>query len=353
MAILIVTAYRFLRDIPTAHWSGRWLAELIHFGDRGVDLFFVLSGFLITGILLQSRQQPHYFRNFLARRTLRIFPLYFASLAVFLFVIPWLWSDHPFQQAIDQQFYLWTYLGNMRCAWLDQWCFGSLDHFWSLAVEEHFYLLWPLCVFVLGVRRTILFAALTAMLCAAARILFAMLSDNGVAPDVASGFRFDGLLLGGAIAGLSHHSRGLSNWRTAALLIFMLTLPSCIYLELRHDRLLTISHSGWAMLWGSGLVLLLTTDKESYLAKFFRGRGLRFLGKYSYGMYIIQSPLIPLLAGVWSAAGLRTWLGSGTLAGISASLLYATVMFAISVLLAMLSWNVLERHCLKLKRWFP
>jgi len=133
----------------------------------------------------------------------------------------------------------------------------------------------------------------------------------------------------------------------------MLPLPACVYLGLRHDRLLTISHSSWAMLWGSGLVLLLTADKESFLARVFRGRGLRFLGKYSYGMYIIQSPLIPLLAGVWSVAGLTTLLGSGVLAGVSASLLYATVMFAISVLLAMLSWNVLERHCLKLKRWFP
>src|SRR5688572_9977607 len=86
LAILLVTIYRF----AGTHDGGtpRWLLPVLEFGTHGVDLFFVLSGFLITGILFDAKGEAHYFRNFYARRTLRIFPLYYGTLALVLIGLP-------------------------------------------------------------------------------------------------------------------------------------------------------------------------------------------------------------------------------------------------------------------------
>src|SRR4051812_38390961 len=137
---------------------GKWIASA---GGIGVDLFFVLSGFLITGILLDAKGTPHFFRNFYARRTLRIFPLYYGVLFVCFILVP---LFHPFnaeeQQVAHEQGWLWLYGTNIRESMSGaDWPFHrgwiSMDHFWSLAVEEHFYLVWPLAVFLLNRRAMI------------------------------------------------------------------------------------------------------------------------------------------------------------------------------------------------------
>ena len=123
-------------------WPGR-------IGWIGVELFFVLSGFLITGILHDSKGTPGYFRNFYARRVLRIFPLYYATLLVFA-TLHWLAPlGFPLE---SQELWVWmlTYLTNVGMVWQG---FGGLAHFWSLAVEEHFYLFWPLVVWRLNRRQ--------------------------------------------------------------------------------------------------------------------------------------------------------------------------------------------------------
>ncbi len=144
LAILLVTIYRFGREMPKAN-SGSYLAQAIGLGTHGVELFFVLSGFLITGILLDTRGQTHQLRNFFVRRSLRILPLYYLALFLFLWCLPWLaWAtDKPamaeaFRPAQEHQYFLWSYMTNVHMALVDAWCFGPLDHFWSLAVEEHF-----------------------------------------------------------------------------------------------------------------------------------------------------------------------------------------------------------------------
>jgi peptidoglycan/LPS O-acetylase OafA/YrhL len=151
IAILLVTLYRCTKEIdPSLSTGFAWIRRVNEFGERGVDLFFVLSGFLITGILLKTKSRPHYFRNFIVRRALRIFPLYYLSLAIFLFVIPSVIATQSFELPRSNQFYLWTYTSNVYMSWTNAWSFGPLDHFWSLAVEEHFYLIWPAVVFFLS-----------------------------------------------------------------------------------------------------------------------------------------------------------------------------------------------------------
>jgi peptidoglycan/LPS O-acetylase OafA/YrhL len=133
-------------------------------GWVGVDLFFVLSGFLITGILHDSRSDRHYFRNFYMRRTLRIFPLYYGVLAATFLVLPLVLDvSGSCRELLRDQAWYWTYLINVQIG-LDYWpsCF-VLGHFWSLAVEEQFYLVWPLLLYLLG-RRGMLALCVTCIL---------------------------------------------------------------------------------------------------------------------------------------------------------------------------------------------
>src|SRR5262249_31183895 len=117
--------------------------------------FFVLSGFLITGILLDAKSAPRYFRSFFMRRALRIFPLYYGYLAFVFFVWPFLVvpPDDYFSLCAVQP-WLWLYGQNLWIALSGAWLPYGTNHLWSLAVEEQFYLVWPFVVRLCG-RRTL------------------------------------------------------------------------------------------------------------------------------------------------------------------------------------------------------
>src|SRR5262245_10664845 len=149
IAILLVLLFHFGQYGHGLPYPAVFVDKLFHricqIGWVGVDLFFVLSGFLITGILYDSKGRNHYFRNFYVRRCLRILPLYYFSLILFLIVLPKLFPLHTgFRSLRQDSFWYWTYLSNVRVAYRGWDSFGVLDHFWSLAVEEQFYLLWPI-----------------------------------------------------------------------------------------------------------------------------------------------------------------------------------------------------------------
>ena len=165
LAILMIMQYHFwglgfgLVERAPRLGLDRWVASIRELGWTSVDLFFVLSGFLITGLLLDAKARSgHYFRNFYARRSLRIFPLYYLFLAFVLTVaghIPFLAAYATIPELRAHQLWFWTYGVNVAA------CVPAIGaqipvvytHFWTLAVEEQFYLVWPLVVFTLDVRR--------------------------------------------------------------------------------------------------------------------------------------------------------------------------------------------------------
>jgi len=168
--LLVLMAHMPWADVP------RWLSPYtyrIQPGYMGVDLFFVLSGFLITRILLVDRERGRPLTGFLLKRALRIFPIYYLTILVFLFIWP-------------GQYLLWCalYLSNFYYAW-PRPPTGPIGHTWSLAVEEHFYLIWPLIVMKLP-RAAGKFAAfvgfpLLAIGSAAALLLYLRLNPEGYA----------------------------------------------------------------------------------------------------------------------------------------------------------------------------
>src|SRR5215831_1336350 len=159
VAILVVMVSHINGDVPALH-----LGRVFHYGSTGVDLFFVLSGFLITGILLRTKHESGYFYNFYARRILRIWPLYY-SLLVFGFLLIPVLQPH-LNPSVAEQCHPWQsylfFLQNLVV--FRSGTFGPLQITWSLCVEEQYYLLWPLLIFLLPPRHVAKFAVFAALL---------------------------------------------------------------------------------------------------------------------------------------------------------------------------------------------
>lgn len=345
LAILMVSVYRFGRELdPASHPAIAVVRRLVPVGQYGVDLFFVLSGFLITGILLRSKDRPHYYRNFIARRALRIFPLYFASLLLGLIVLPQLFGTDMFDKARDQQLYLWTYTTNLRMSWLNSWCFGPFDHFWSLAVEEHFYLVWPaiLCF----TRQRLLWVCLTLILTVlVGRTLAATNPAFGVAVETLTLFRLDALCMGGALALLilkyEHHEA----LRRKSLWVMLGLLPVLLALLLTGRKVLALPSTICPAFMAAGMVVLLLSQRSSLVAQIFQNRGLKFLGKYSYGMYVVQLPLATAL----TPRSLAFVLPEDP---ILSATVYVAFMIMLTILAALGTYFLIERPFLKMKSAF-
>lgn len=142
IAILMVIGFHLVHSMPCVQQAlPASISVMSRLGQSGVDLFFVLSGFLITGILLRHRLQEGALRNFWGRRVLRIFPLYYLTL-ITVQLFPGLRTLPVSEGAGDG--WLWLYLANIPPTF--QNIDTTLPHFWSLSVEEQFYVFWPLLV---------------------------------------------------------------------------------------------------------------------------------------------------------------------------------------------------------------
>jgi len=349
LAIVLVTLYRFGGG---GEGPARVIehSALIDLGQRGVDLFFVLSGFLITGILCDAKGREHYFRNFYVRRALRIFPLYYGALAFALFVLPALAPDATaaFQPAIDNQAWLWLYGANVLQAIRGSWCLGPLNHFWSLAIEEHFYLLWPAVIFFTSRQSAIRLCGLLFIGSVAARAAWLATGGNDVAAGVLTPLRMDGLVLGGWIALAARCQGGFGRLSPWAWLGLCLLLPLALLADLTDRRLLGMRNAAWAGTCGAILILVMAAPRQSPLAVLGSSRVLQFFGKYSYAMYVFQLPLVYLLAPIISAGALATALHSAFLGQAA----YAAILFAVTTLAALASWHLFEKRLLGLKHRF-
>src|ERR1700688_4636741 len=220
LAILMVLVFHFVGNTLATNWVEGAIVGVTNYGSYGVELFFVLSGFLITGILYDARHKPNYFRNFYMRRVLRIFPLYYGVLALVFFIAPLipLLRGPTLDYLLDRQAWAWLYGVNIYLAGREEWSFSYLNHFWSLCVEEHFYLFWPLVVYLLARRPQALIATSLAISLAAmlARIIGILMGLSWWATVVLTPFKLDGLALGGFLAVTARQPGGLE-WLVRAL----------------------------------------------------------------------------------------------------------------------------------------
>jgi peptidoglycan/LPS O-acetylase OafA/YrhL len=351
LAILLVTAYRFNLGPECESWLGRLLFKPLYHGDIGVDLFFVLSGFLITGVLYDAKGKPNYFRNFFMRRSLRIFPLYFGVLFVALWLTPRIvgTAAAPFADARAEQAWLWTYLANFLLGLRGDWALGAFSHFWSLSAEEHFYLVWPLVVYFCARRHAMTICLLAIAGSMLGRLGWIAFGGNLVAAETFTFFRLEGLGLGAFLALLGRGPNGLEplarRWR-AGLAIATIALVATWAL---HWHPTLIAYSILAALFGCLLVLALGSEPTGRWGRLWRSAPLGFFGRHSYAIYVFQKPLVVLLMPLLSPEALCERFDSVLLGRLA----YLGVMFALTTGLAVMSWHLFERRILELKRFFP
>jgi peptidoglycan/LPS O-acetylase OafA/YrhL len=277
---------------------------------------------LITGILFDTRFDAHRVRNFYVRRTLRIFPLYYGVMLVIIAAQPlmhWQWNWH---------WLVWpTYLGNyarfihvyrdgdalQRLAdFQPQGSFAGhtlvlyLGHFWSLCVEEQFYLVWPWVVFWIRDRRKLFWiCAATLPLCLTMRIagqhmLPSWMLENEILYR-ATPFRLDALFIGGIIALVLRGNHGDALLRAARILLPLALATALLWTLVNPDRYLwrhPYHYPDWKFTWGlsmidmlSALLVLVALQPGSVVYRVFNVRPLRWLGRISYGAYVFHDIL--------------------------------------------------------------
>lgn len=324
--------YHIAKNVPSLHFD--WL---FRYGFTGVDLFLVLSGFLITSILLQTRDQERFFTNFYARRALRIWPLYY-SLVVFVFVLlpmvqpqlkaPIFESSRPWQAF---PFFLQNYLAK------DDF-FGPLQVTWTLAIEEQFYLVWPVIVW-LAPRRLLKPLALSAIavsivlrFCVARDLLSLRIVTNPLT-------RLDGLGLGAFLAVWIPESSA-EKVKMAGMAMIAVALP-CI------AALLLLGSMEWAIfavfsICYAGLLCVAINTPLGPGWDF-----LKYTGTISYGLYLLHAPSFDLAR---DPRVQRFFAPHFSQTG--SEIVLVLISFAIAYLLSAASWHFFESKILKLKPLF-
>lgn len=338
-AILVVTAHCFPSMITRPFWVA-------------MDLFFVMSGFLITGILLNTRSNSQYYRNYLTRRVLRVFPLYYFVLVLSFLIIPW---AVPHLMGPDYNYYLkhqswfWLYAQN--------WLFSltgfphnhTMVHFWSLAVEEQFYLFWPLLVKIFPPEKLLKVCIGIALF----SIYFRM--DLGFKLGFIEPYRYmatlsrmDSISIGAIIAILIRYNK---NWLERFVPFFTFFSPLFAIIGViyyRSANFLAVPAIYTFVDFFAGCVLLYSlSTRKPWIIRFGEASVFRFLGKYSYGIYIYHYIIFNIL--YYNVQPLfmqyfnRHWITEA---------LIGILTFTFAVVISLISFKYLESPFLKLKKYF-
>ncbi len=337
-----------------SQFDERIWSTLADAGWIGVQLFFVLSGFLITGILIDTKGNPRYFGNFYARRALRIFPIYFFVLAI---IFTWCFFSPYRSIPLNPLCYI-LFVSNFCIAANGSWVEGYLGVTWSLAVEEHFYLFWPFLVAFLPSRW---FLIVTCGLIAGSLLLrYAMTAGgfSGLSIYTLTPTRIDGLAAGALVAMLVRSQISAevltraAKWAFAAGLLIM-TATAVRDKSFYYDSILiqTIGYTALTLM-ATGLVLMLVMmrGQQDLLCRAMRWRPLTLLGFYSYAIYLYHSIVQTLLLKlpVFQREQFDAFPSWKIIAQASFTCLVLIITFGLSVI----SYYVIEKRFLDLRRYF-
>lgn len=333
---------------PGSFAHGYFMLSL--FGQTGVQLFFVLSGFLITGILIDTSENEGVLKSFYIRRSLRIFPLYYA--VIFLVALIGLLVSGP--SALNDELLMYIFYIQNWSSKFSEDSYVWLNHSWTLAVEEQFYIFWPV-VFLAFYKRSV---ADVIALC-----LFMVLVSWGIrnaVPLQSSKLVFtstlsvmDGLSLGALLSVVCVHYRTqLGNVHKNFKYIFFLFL---IYLCFSVAFYTSINQfqsdmARWGLCFFNVFYMCLIgylylSDEENVIKSSFQSQSLIRLGKVSYGVYLFHAPIMLLMAKFLSAYKLSFLVNHGLILFIGGG---------VSFFLAVLSYKFFEKPIINLKhKWAP
>ena len=357
LAILLVLIWHYGHDANSAlgHLWFYYLKNSTSLFWSGVDLFFVLSGFLIGGILLDARNSPNYFKAFYTRRVFRILPIYAILVGTFYLCmaagVPGriAGSDWLFGPTIPWYAYA-TFTQNIRYAIGESGLPTWLGITWSLAVEEQFYLILPAVIWFVP-RRRLPYVLGSAILAAPLLRLFLNLkySKGNLASFYLMPCRADALLLGVTAALLVRHQpiwELLKSHRRRLALVSIVLLAGFPYFILfkETDPVLSfwISTIGFSLLAVFYFVLLLLalTYSDGWLGHILRTSWLKALGTISYGVYLIHWVVVGLIFAIVQHK--RPWAQTSAEHGL------VLLALALTIAIASLSWTFIEKPLLKI-----
>jgi len=326
------------------------------FGWLGVDLFFVLSGFLITDILLNTVNKPGYFKNFYAKRVLRIFPLYYLSLIIFLLILPRI-KDFPldFSFYIDHQWWFWTYLQNWFLIFHNVgYTTTAIQHYWSLAVEEQFYIVWPLLIFIIRKPRILLFITVLLLLGVIGTRLYMwtmQIKDLNYF-GLYTYTRIDGICIGSMLAILQFMRSRFINKYFTGLILLLAAMNFVFYFvnkefNFTYPYLAIVGYTTFAMLFAI-IVHEVIQGNNKFFNFILNIKPLKFFGKISYGLYIFHWPVYLMLYD-WVDKIVRPMVN---ISENNLTILVSILLTIIGVLISIISFYTFERYFLKKKKAF-
>jgi peptidoglycan/LPS O-acetylase OafA/YrhL len=340
VALLMVLAYHF--------------TTVAGIGWAGVDLFLVLSGYLITSKLVEAAGSHHYFRKFYLRRILRIVPLYAVALLVLFVIGPALapaMVTPSYAESIRLQHWYWTFTQNIYFGlhgWTDN---IAVLHYWSLALEMQFYFIWPFVVYLFIKRVRVFVIFLVALLVFA--ILFRAFAGefitlNALYHYVLLPSRIDAFAAGALLYVVLHFSGARYRqvlWWIWTLGLLVIVVAYLFFADINYMAGFSaiFGHTLFDVCWAALMGYLLLLPPQVIGNRFLSGRFLVTMGKYSYGMYVVHLPVwIVLTTGV-------KWMENryGAIPGVTWYLPVAA--FLLTWLLGALSYHGLEKYFLRIK----
>ncbi len=306
--------------------------EMTDFLQHGVSLFFVLSGFVITRILINNRSEPNYFKAFYKRRVLRILPLYYLYLFFVFFLMPFILDTDFVNLKLQLPYYLYSQ-NFVDLLGIDA---SGPGHYWSLAVEEHFYLIWPLIIYFTPPRKLWKVIGVSIILIFILR--YFMLSE-GLAINHFTFTRIDQLLFGTVLALLEFNGFIKSSKAPLYFIILGLSvipIAALTYYLQKHFFFTKeiLKSTLQALIFFSLIGYLVASNVQTTINRILSSRILQYFGKISYGLYVWHVGVLFILL---------EYAITGSL------ILDLFLLFAASVMVAHLSYKYFESYFLRLK----
>ncbi len=339
--IVFLVHYQASASRPVHLWQYPWFL-LLSTGWLVVPLFFALSGYLITQILCNSKDRRGYFKVFYGRRALRVFPLYYLTIGICMALAAVRhWTFNP------RSLGFFLYLQNFA-RHTDLYLIGghiNVAHFWSLAVEEHFYLVWPIIVWLCASRRQLLKCCYAILIgCFAIRVAWPLLESFNISLQLAYSSTFtrvDGIICGAVVA-LSTGNEGIPRWVKQAAIatviggLGILFFQAIVVGHTKPEDYATIVWMTPLANFISTALLVLLLREETWLSRICSKAWICKLGSLSYGLYVFHylycDYFLHTLAPRWSPF-CGTYL---------ANILSTTLAFALTLLLAVLAHALIE-----------
>jgi len=331
-AIMVVIFHFFFNGNADYLKNLAFYQRFTEFGQHGVSLFFVLSGFVITRILLATRHKSDYFRTFYWRRILRILPLYYLYLIVFYYIVPLLTSSNITEFKLQIPYYI--YLQNIT-PFLHINASGP-GHYWSLAVEEHFYLLWPLVVYLVKPSRLWL-AVLVIVLFVFATKYYML--NAGMSINYFTFTRIDQILFGAVLSILEFTGLFKSKYIKFIMVgsgLLILPVGALVYYFSSEIHFLKemFKYTFLGLFFFSIIGYLVVSNAKSKINQVLSSSVFKYFGKISYGIYIWHVTVLALLNRFFIT-----------------KILFLDILlaFSITILISHLSYNYFESWFLNMK----